>query len=135
MNETLRDADALIARIRAYNPKSDTRLIRDAWAYAETMHRGQTRRSGEAYFSHPVSVAMLLADQRLDDATIATALLHDTVEDTRCTTAEIEARFGAQIAALVDGVTKITNLQLSTLELRQAENFRKLLLAMSRICG
>jgi guanosine-3',5'-bis(diphosphate) 3'-pyrophosphohydrolase len=132
MNETLRDADALIARIRAYNPKSDTRLIRDAWAYAETMHRGQTRRSGEAYFSHPVSVAMLLADQRLDDATIATALLHDTVEDTRCTTAEIEARFGAQIAALVDGVTKITNLQLSTVELRQAENFRKLLLAMSR---
>jgi GTP diphosphokinase / guanosine-3',5'-bis(diphosphate) 3'-diphosphatase len=132
MNEALRDADALIARIRAYNPASDTRLIRDAWTYAHNMHDGQLRRSGEPYFSHPVAVAMLLADQRLDDATIATALLHDTVEDTKSTTAEIAARFGPRIAVLVDGVTKITNLQLSTIESRQAENFRKLLLAMSR---
>jgi len=96
------------------------------------MHDGQLRRSGEPYFSHPVAVAMLLADQRLDDATIATALLHDTVEDTKSTVAEIATRFGSQIALLVDGVTKITNLQLSTAESRQAENFRKLLLAMSR---
>jgi GTP diphosphokinase / guanosine-3',5'-bis(diphosphate) 3'-diphosphatase len=132
MNEALRDADALIARIRAYNPASDTRLIRDAWTYAHNMHDGQLRRSGEPYFSHPVAVAMLLADQRLDDATIATALLHDTVEDTKSTVAEIATRFGSQIALLVDGVTKITNLQLSTAESRQAENFRKLLLAMSR---
>jgi len=96
------------------------------------MHAGQVRTSGEPYFSHPVAVAVLLAEQRLDDATIITALLHDTIEDTGSTYSEIALRFGDEIAQLVDGVTKLTNLELSSVENAQAENFRKLLMAMSK---
>ena len=96
------------------------------------MHAGQLRTSGEPYFSHPVAVAMLLAEQKLDDATIITALLHDTIEDTLSTYSEIALRFGDEIAQLVDGVTKLTNLELSSVENEQAENFRKLLMAMSK---
>jgi RelA/SpoT family (p)ppGpp synthetase len=96
------------------------------------MHQGQTRTSGDPYFSHPVAVAMLLAEQRLDDATIITALLHDTIEDTGSTYAEIALRFGEEVAQLVDGVTKLTNLELSSVGNAQAENFRKLLMAMSK---
>ena len=96
------------------------------------MHQGQWRTSGEPYFSHPVAVAMLLAEQRLDDASIITALLHDTIEDTLSTYSEIALRFGDEVAQLVDGVTKLTNLELSSVENAQAENFRKLLMAMSK---
>ncbi len=96
------------------------------------MHEGQVRTSGEPYFSHPVAVAMLLAEQRLDDATIITALLHDTVEDTGATQSEITLRFGDEVAQLVDGVTKLNNLELSSVADAQAENFRKLLMAMSK---
>ena len=96
------------------------------------MHASQLRKSGEPYFSHPVAVAMLLAEQKLDDATIITALLHDTIEDTLSTYSEIALRFGDEIAQLVDGVTKLTNLELSSVENEQAENFRKLLMAMSK---
>jgi RelA/SpoT family (p)ppGpp synthetase len=96
------------------------------------MHDGQWRSSGEPYFSHPAAVAMLLAEQRLDDATIITALLHDTIEDTVSTYPEIALRFGDEIAQLVDGVTKLTNLELSSASNAQAENFRKLLMAMSK---
>ncbi len=96
------------------------------------MHDGQIRASGDPYFSHPVTVAMLLAEQRLDDATIITALLHDTVEDTGATQAEIVQRFGDEVAQLVDGVTKLNNLELSSVADAQAENFRKLLMAMSK---
>lgn len=96
------------------------------------MHDGQVRASGDPYFSHPVTVAMLLAEQRLDDATIITALLHDTVEDTGATQAEIVHRFGDEVAQLVDGVTKLNNLELSSVADPQAENFRKLLMAMSK---
>jgi GTP diphosphokinase / guanosine-3',5'-bis(diphosphate) 3'-diphosphatase len=96
------------------------------------MHAGQFRTSGEPYFSHPVAVAVLLAEQKLDDATIITALLHDTIEDTGSTYSEIALRFGDEIAQLVDGVTKLTNLELSSVENAQAENFRKLLMAMSK---
>ena len=95
------------------------------------MHEGQTRHSGEAYFVHPVAVAGILADMRLDDATIVTALLHDTVEDTRARYSDIEREFGDEVARLVDGVTKLTNLQLTSSESKQAENFRKLFMAMS----
>ncbi len=126
------DVDDLIALVRNYNPRSDPALIRAAYAYGQRMHEGQTRHSGEPYFTHPVSVAAILTEMRLDDATIATALLHDTVEDTRSTHDEIVAMFGSEIAGLVDGVTKLTNLQLSSSEAKQAENFRKLLIAMSR---
>jgi GTP diphosphokinase / guanosine-3',5'-bis(diphosphate) 3'-diphosphatase len=125
-------ADALIALVRSYNPRSDGGLIQAAYDYGVRMHDGQRRTSGEHYFSHPVAVAILLAEQRLDDASIITALLHDTIEDTGSTYTEIALRFGEEIAQLVDGVTKLTNLELSSVENAQAENFRKLLMAMSK---
>ena len=126
------DADDLIALVRNYNPKTNEALLRGAYAYAQRMHEGQTRHSGEPYFTHPVAVAAILTEQRLDDATIATALLHDTIEDTKGTYTEIAKLFGADVAELVDGVTKLTNLELSSREAKQAENFRKLLMAMSK---
>jgi GTP pyrophosphokinase/guanosine-3',5'-bis(diphosphate) 3'-pyrophosphohydrolase len=125
-------ADDLVALVRGYNPRTDADLLCRAYAYAREAHAGQMRQSGEPYFTHPVAVASLLTEQRLDDATIVTALLHDTVEDTRSTFAEIAARFGPEIAGLVDGVTKLTNLELSSHETKQAENFRKLFMAMSK---
>ncbi len=125
-------ADDLIALVRNYNPKTNETLIRAAYDYGRAMHEGQFRRSGEPYFSHPVAVAAILTEQRLDDATIITALLHDTIEDTKASYSEVETRFGGEIAELVDGVTKLTNLQLSSTETQQAENFRKLFMAMSK---
>ncbi len=130
--EQLIPINALVARVRQYNPHSDTAKLRAAYRYAKNVHAGQRRRSGEPYFTHPVAVAALLAEQRLDDATLITALLHDTVEDTDATYGDITGLFGEEIAELVDGVTKLTNLQLSSTETRQAENFRKLFMAMSR---
>jgi len=122
----------LIALVRTYNPKTDEKLISAAYDYGREMHEGQFRHSGEPYFSHPVAVAAILAEQRLDDATIITALLHDTIEDTRASYASVAEKFGSEIADLVDGVTKLTNLQLSSTETQQAENFRKLFMAMSK---
>ncbi|PWK60156.1 RelA/SpoT family protein [Roseicyclus mahoneyensis] len=126
------DADDLLSLVRNYNPKTNEALLRGAHAYAKRMHEGQKRHSGEPYFTHPVAVAAILTEQRLDDATIATALLHDTIEDTKGTYTEIETLFGHDVAELVDGVTKLTNLELSSRESKQAENFRKLLMAMSK---
>ncbi|RMD91543.1 MAG: bifunctional (p)ppGpp synthetase/guanosine-3',5'-bis(diphosphate) 3'-pyrophosphohydrolase [Alphaproteobacteria bacterium] len=125
-------ADELVALVQSYNPATDAEKIRAAYAFGEAMHAGQTRRSGEPYFTHPVAVAKILAEQRLDDASIITALLHDTIEDTRATYSDIATRFGDEVAQLVDGVSKLTNLQFGSLEAEQAENFRKLLLAMSK---
>ncbi len=122
----------LIALVGNYNPKTNTDRIAAAYAYGIEMHKGQFRKSGEPYFSHPVAVAAILTEQRLDDATIITALLHDTIEDTKASYGEVEKRFGAEVAELVDGVTKLTNLQLSSTETKQAENFRKLFMAMSK---
>ncbi len=122
----------LIALVHNYNPRTNAELIRAAYDYGARMHDGQTRQSGEPYFSHPVAVAAILTEQQLDDATIVTALLHDTIEDTKSTYPEIAAHFGEEVAALVDGVTKLTNLQLSSSETKQAENFRKLFMAMSK---
>ena len=122
----------LIARVRTYNPRTSVRLIRDAFAFGERMHEGQFRHSGEPYFTHPVAVAMILAEQQMDDATIVTALLHDTIEDTKASYAQVAEQFGTVIADLVDGVTKLTNLQLSSTQTKQAENFRKLFMATSR---
>jgi GTP pyrophosphokinase/guanosine-3',5'-bis(diphosphate) 3'-pyrophosphohydrolase len=124
--------DDLVVLVRNYNPNCDEALLRRAWDYGARMHEGQFRQSGEPYFTHPVAVASLLTEMRLDDATIATALLHDTIEDTRSTRDEIERLFGREIAMLVEGVTKLTNLELGSTEARQAENFRKFLLATSR---
>ncbi|NEX45940.1 RelA/SpoT family protein [Pseudotabrizicola algicola] len=126
------DVEDLIALVRNYNPRTNADLIRRAYAYGMVMHEGQFRKSGEPYFTHPVAVAAILTEQRLDDATIVTALLHDTIEDTKSTYTEIERQFGTEVAELVDGVTKLTNLQLSSTETQQAENFRKLFMAMSK---
>jgi len=124
--------DTLIQLVRAYNPRTNETLLRDAFEFGRQMHEGQFRHSGEPYFTHPVAVAAILSEQRLDDATIVTALLHDTIEDTRASYDELRDRFGSEIADLVDGVTKLTNLQLSSTETQQAENFRKLFMAMSK---
>ncbi|PIE09553.1 MAG: bifunctional (p)ppGpp synthetase/guanosine-3',5'-bis(diphosphate) 3'-pyrophosphohydrolase [Rhodobacterales bacterium] len=125
-------ASDLSESIRAYNPASDSDLIHRAYAFGEKMHEGQNRHSGEPYFSHPVAVAEILARQQMDDASIVTALLHDTIEDTGTGYAQIAEMFGEEIAILVDGVTKLTNLQLSSTQTKQAENFRKLFMATSR---
>ncbi|MFC0279553.1 RelA/SpoT family protein [Falsigemmobacter intermedius] len=126
------DVEDLIALVRLYNPHTNAALIREAYAYGMKMHEGQFRRSGEPYFTHPVAVAAILTEMRLDDATLITALLHDTIEDTKSTYTEVERMFGYEVAELVDGVTKLTNLQLSSTESKQAENFRKLFFAMSK---
>ena len=126
------DVEDLIALVRNYNPRTNEALIRRAYDYGRRMHEGQKRRSGEDYFTHPVAVAAILTEQRLDDASIITALLHDTIEDTKSTFSEVSAQFGEDIAELVDGVTKLTNLQLSSTETKQSENFRKLFMAMSK---
>jgi GTP diphosphokinase / guanosine-3',5'-bis(diphosphate) 3'-diphosphatase len=126
------DVEDLVALVRNYNPRTNDALLRRAYDYGRAMHEGQFRHSGEPYFTHPVAVAAILTEQRLDDATIITALLHDTIEDTKSTFAEVERQFGTEIADLVDGVTKLTNLQLSSTGSQQAENFRKLFMAMSK---
>ncbi|MEM1351207.1 MAG: bifunctional (p)ppGpp synthetase/guanosine-3',5'-bis(diphosphate) 3'-pyrophosphohydrolase [Pseudomonadota bacterium] len=125
-------ADDLVALVSRYNPKTNEDLIRRAYDYGRDMHSDQRRHSGELYFNHPVAVAAILTEQQLDDATIITALLHDTIEDTKASYQEVETLFGEEIARLVDGVTKLTNLQLNSTETKQAENFRKLFMAMSK---
>ena len=123
--------DQLINTIHSYNPEADTAQIKKAVDFAKTHHEGQTRSSGEPYYTHPLEVAILLAALRLDEATIITAILHDTVEDTDATYDDIKENFGEEIANLVDGVTKLTRIESKTAEGKQAENFRKLVLAMS----
>ncbi len=122
----------LVERVRAYDQGADESLLNRAYAFSMQAHGSQVRKSGDPYFSHPLEVARILADLKLDAATIATALLHDTVEDTLATPEEIEEKFGPEIARLVDGVTKLSQLEVqSSPRARQAENFRKLFLAMS----
>ncbi|PTB00850.1 MULTISPECIES: bifunctional (p)ppGpp synthetase/guanosine-3',5'-bis(diphosphate) 3'-pyrophosphohydrolase [unclassified Sulfitobacter] len=132
MNTADITADDLIALVRAYNPKTNENQIRLAYEFGQQMHEGQFRHSGEPYFTHPVSVAAILTEQQLDDATIITALLHDTIEDTKASYSSVDEKFGHDVAELVDGVTKLTNLQLNSNETKQAENFRKLFMAMSK---
>ncbi len=122
----------LISRIAAYDPRIDAALIDDAYGVAEAAHAGQTRENGDPYISHPLEVAGILADYRLDASSIATALLHDVIEDTGVTLPTLSGRFGPEIAGLVDGVTKLTRLELQSDRTKQAENFRKLVLAMSK---
>jgi guanosine-3',5'-bis(diphosphate) 3'-pyrophosphohydrolase len=122
----------LTRKILDYDPKADTGLIDAAYDLAAKAHSTQRRENGDPYFTHPVAVANILAGYRLDVASIATALLHDVVEDTPTRLQDIEARFGREIAGLVDGVTKLTRLELQSDRTKQAENFRKLVLAMSR---
>ncbi len=121
----------LVERVAAYNPQVDEDLLNRAYVYAMQKHGSQKRDSGDPYFSHPLEVAAILTDLKLDDASVAVGLLHDTIEDTSATRDEISAVFGERIAKLVDGLTKIKQLDLLSREARQAENLRKLLLAVS----
>jgi len=121
----------LVERIKGYDPDADEDLINRAYVYSVKVHGSQQRASGDPYFAHPIEVAGILTRYRLDTATIVTALLHDTVEDTATTIAEIEKGFGPEVAKLVDGVTKLSRIELQSREESQAENFRKFLLAMS----
>lgn len=121
----------LVEKVREYDPNVDEEQINRAYVYAMQRHGSQVRASGDPYFIHPLEVASLLADLRLDTGSIVTALLHDTVEDTDATLEEITRLFGKDIARLVDGVTKLTKLELQSDRTKQAENFRKLVVAMS----
>jgi guanosine-3',5'-bis(diphosphate) 3'-pyrophosphohydrolase len=122
----------LVERVRGYAPGANVALIEDAFAIAAEAHKTQIRDNGDPYITHPLAVAEILAGYRLDVPSICTALLHDTVEDTSVTMRDIERGFGTTIAGLVDGVTKLTRLELQSDRTKQAENFRKLVLAMSR---
>jgi GTP diphosphokinase / guanosine-3',5'-bis(diphosphate) 3'-diphosphatase len=121
----------LIDRVKHYNPATNEDLLNRAYVYAMQAHGKQKRESGDPYFSHPLEVAAILTDLKLDDATIAAALLHDTIEDTDATRAEIDRVFGHDIGRLVDGLTKLKKLDLVSKEAKQAENLRKLLLAIA----
>ncbi len=121
----------LVDRVKSYDPDADEDLLNKAYVYAMKAHGGQTRASGDPYFSHPLAVAAILTSLRADPATVATALLHDVVEDTDATIADIEKLFGGEIAQLVDGVTKLSQIELKSEASKQAENFRKLVLAMA----
>src|ERR1700736_2209775 len=120
----------LMDKVRRNRPGDDLDLLRRAYDFAAEQHRSQLRQSGEPYLSHPVEVAHLLADMKLDSTTLCAALLHDVVEDTRNPVERISELFGADVALLVEGVTKISRLDLLAPEARQAENVRKMLLAM-----
>jgi len=121
----------LVDRVKQYNPAANEELLNRAYVYAMRAHGEQKRASGDPYFSHPLQVAAILTDLKLDDATIAAALLHDTIEDTDATRAEIDRLFGHEIGHLVEGLTKLKKLDLVSKEAKQAENLRKLLLAIA----
>ena len=121
----------LIDRVKHYNPNTNEELLNRAYVYAMRAHGEQKRASGDPYISHPLEVAAILTDLKLDDATIAAALLHDTIEDTDATRAEIDRIFGHEIGLLVEGLTKLKRLELVSKEAKQAENLRKLLLAVA----
>ncbi|MGD9815725.1 MAG: bifunctional (p)ppGpp synthetase/guanosine-3',5'-bis(diphosphate) 3'-pyrophosphohydrolase [Hyphomonadaceae bacterium] len=122
----------LLERVRAYDPTVDESLINRAYVYATVKHGSQLRHSGDPYFAHPIQVAGILTEYKLDAATIVAGLLHDTVEDTDATREEIEKMFGAQVADLVEGVTKLSQLEVLSEENKQAQNLQKFILAMSR---
>jgi len=122
--------DNLVERVKAYNPDSDTELLHRAFEFSSVEHAGQRRLSGEDYITHPLEVAKVVAEMRLDDVAIAAGLLHDVVEDTLTTIEAVQELFGPEVAHVVEGVTKISTIPFSSSEERQAENFRKMLLAM-----
>lgn len=121
----------MVERVRAYDPNADEDVLNKAYVFAVKAHGSQTRASGDPYFSHPVEVAGILTQMRLDSASVITGLLHDVVEDTGVTLEEIDRNFGPEVARLVDGVTKLSRIELQSDQSKQAENFRKLVLAMS----
>ncbi|WP_353217773.1 bifunctional (p)ppGpp synthetase/guanosine-3',5'-bis(diphosphate) 3'-pyrophosphohydrolase [Sandarakinorhabdus sp.] len=121
----------LVERVKAYDPDADEDLLNRAYVFSVKAHGSQLRASGDPYFSHPIQVAGILTDLKLDDQTIACAILHDTIEDTVATQAEIDRLFGPEVGRLVDGVTKLSRIETQTDNERQAENLRKFLLAIS----
>lgn len=131
-DKPLKTLDELCQKILKYHPTADLKVIEKAYSFSEALHEGQMRRSGEPYIAHPLSVAGILADLKLDLDSIATGLLHDTVEDTHCTIDDIKREFGDTIAALVDGVTKLSKMQFKTSTERQGENIRKMIVAMGK---
>ncbi|HEY1219396.1 MAG TPA: HD domain-containing protein, partial [Bryobacteraceae bacterium] len=120
----------LEAKIREYRPKDDLAPLERAYQFARERHEGQMRDSGEPYMVHPIMVARILAEMRLDVVGMETGLLHDVVEDTSVTTADIQKNFGDEVARCVDGVTKLSKIDFFSAEDRQAESYRKMLLAM-----
>ena len=122
----------LIDRVKSYDPTADEALLNRAYVYAMRMHGSQTRASGDPYFAHPIEVAGILTDYKLDTATIITAVLHDVIEDTSATRKDIDEMFGEEIGELVEGVTKLSRLELNADHIRQAENLRKFILAISK---
>ncbi|MBZ4200668.1 MAG: HD domain-containing protein, partial [Methylotenera sp.] len=126
------DDSALSLRLKHYLKSEDIAQVWEAYRYADQAHQGVVRKTGEPYISHPVSVACILADLHMDLPTIMAALLHDVVEDTDISTADIKEKFGQQVAELVDGVTKLDKIEFQSASVAQAENFRKMLLAMSQ---
>jgi GTP pyrophosphokinase len=122
----------IIDRVRAYQPAADVGIIKRAYEYSENAHAGQKRKSGDPYFIHPASVAGIITELKLDTASVCAALLHDVVEDTLATTKDLEREFGSEVASLVDGVTKLGKINFTSKEDRQAENFRKMVVAMAR---
>ena len=121
----------LVERVANYTADLDPALLDKAYVYAMNAHKGQTRKSGDPYFSHPLEVAAIVTDMHLDQAAVVAALLHDTVEDTHATHSDIEEKFGQEIARLVDGLTKLKNIELVSKKMRQGENLRRLLIAVS----
>ena len=121
----------LVERVKRYDPEADEAMINRAYVFSVQKHGSQKRASGDPYFSHPIEVAGILTDFNLDDQTIVTALLHDTIEDTLVTYDEIESAFGPDVARMVDGVTKLSKIEAMSENERAAENLRKFLLAMS----
>ncbi|MDH4226285.1 MAG: bifunctional (p)ppGpp synthetase/guanosine-3',5'-bis(diphosphate) 3'-pyrophosphohydrolase [Deltaproteobacteria bacterium] len=124
--------DDILDKVSAYNPGADLDIIRKAYVFSAKVHEGQLRASGEPYLSHPLEVANILTEFKMDAPVVATGLLHDTVEDTHTSIEKIEELFGAEVAVLVDGLTKISKLSFDKREDREAENFRKMILAMAR---
>src|ERR1700722_19329699 len=124
--------DEIITRVRGYQPAADVDLIKRAYDFSFKMHEGQMRKSGDPYIIHPVSVAGIITELRLDTASVCAGLLHDVVEDTLASTKDIEKNFGGEIATLVDGVTKLSKINFTSKEDREAENFRKMIVAMAR---
>ena len=122
----------LVEKVQSYYPAADIEIIRKAYEFSARVHKGQKRASGEPYLIHPMAVANIIGDLKLDVPSIVAGLLHDTVEDTLTTLDEVKALFGKEIAALVDGVTKLSRTNFSSREEKQAENFRKMLLAMGK---
>lgn len=126
----VRALDKLLRKLKRYSQYIDTKLVRNAFYFSFDAHKEQLRKSGEPYFEHPIEVAMILTDLKMDYITVAAALLHDVAEDTGVTIEEVQERFGREVASLVDGVTKISGLKFESTEERQAQNFRKMLISM-----